>query len=60
MGLSLFFPATRSEAKLKAEINGVNLDECKNAYRTMALTLGSGVLCAGGPGKDSCNGDSGD
>lgn len=55
-----YFTASRSEVKLKLEVNGFNLNQCSNVYRRASITLGTNVLCAGGEeGKDSCSGDSG-
>lgn len=54
------FAASRSEVKLKLEVNGFNLNRCNNAYRVASITLNSKQMCAGGEeGKDSCSGDSG-
>lgn len=52
--------ASRSEIKLKLEVNGFNLNRCGQVYRAAGITLNPKQLCAGGEeGKDSCNGDSG-
>lgn len=56
-----YFSASRSDVKLKLEVNGFNLGQCTNVYRRASISLGQNVLCAGGEeGKDSCSGDSGD
>lgn len=55
------FSASRSEVKLKLEVNGFNLEQCAGVYRRASISLGTNILCAGGEeGKDSCSGDSGD
>lgn len=60
---SSIFPhavASRSDIKLKLEVNGFNLNRCGQVYRAAGITLNPKQLCAGGEeGKDSCNGDSG-
>lgn len=55
------FAASRSDVKLKLEVNGINLDRCDDIYqRYLGVKLTSKQLCAGGEeGRDSCSGDSG-
>lgn len=56
----VLFSASRSDIKLKLEVNGYNLDECSEVYRNHKIRLNSKHLCAGGEeGRDSCSGDSG-
>ncbi|XP_055301168.1 serine protease easter-like [Sitodiplosis mosellana] len=56
------FPlGTNSNIKLKAEVDGVPINQCNNVYRERNVMLTDKQLCAGGgvSGKDSCKGDSG-
>lgn len=46
--------ATRSDVKLKLEVDGFNWDQCANVYRRAAVVLGNNALCAGGAGM-SCS-----
>lgn len=57
----VFFSGTRSQVKLKLDVNGFNMNECTKIYQKMGVTLTNSMqICAGGDGgKDSCNGDSG-
>lgn len=61
LNFTKWFAASRSDVKLKLEIDGFNFNRCNNVYRTAAqITLNPKQICAGGEsGKDSCNGDSG-
>lgn len=53
--------ASKSDVKLKVEVDGFNFDKCKNLYRVTKIDLIQSQLCAGGKeGEDSCSGDSGD
>lgn len=56
-----FLIGTNSNLKLKAEVDGVSLNQCNNVYRQLNVVLTSKQLCAGGDatGRDSCRGDSG-
>lgn len=52
--------ASRSDVKLKLEVNGFNLNRCNNVYKVVSLSLTTKHLCAGGEeDRDSCSGDSG-
>lgn len=58
----VYFSASRSEVKLKVEVNGFNLQECAKIFsREIGIKLTNDKqLCAGGEdNKDSCEGDSG-
>lgn len=49
-----------SSIKLKTELQPFNLQECKERYRGLGVTIKKSQICAGGfNGKDSCSGDSG-
>lgn len=55
------FSASRSDVKLKLDVNGFNFDQCSNIYEKSSIKLSNKQLCAGGEeGKGTCNGDSGD
>lgn len=55
-----WFAASRSEVKLKLEMDGFNLNRCSSVYNLAGVSLNQKQLCAGGEqGKDSCSGDSG-
>lgn len=56
-----YFLGRKSSYKKKLGVNGFNLNECSNIYRSRnSMALGNNVMCAGGEeGKDSCSGDSG-
>lgn len=52
--------ASVSNIKLKARVDGINLEECNQVYRRHGVTLVDSQICAGGEkGIDSCRGDSG-
>lgn len=56
----VLFLASKSEIKLKVEVDGFNFDRCSELYRVTGLKLIPTQLCAGGKeGEDSCSGDSG-
>lgn len=40
--------ASRSDVKLKLEIEGFNLNRCNNVYRLAGISLNNGQICAGG------------
>lgn len=45
---------------MKLDVQGVNLNSCRNIYKTEGYMLMDTHLCAGGEeGHDSCSGDSG-
>ncbi|XP_028895834.2 serine protease easter isoform X1 [Zeugodacus cucurbitae] len=49
-----------SNVKLKAELVGVPLENCRHVYRPQSILLEATQMCAGGKkGVDSCRGDSG-
>lgn len=49
-----------SSIKLKASVDGVDLNECQNVYKAQGINLENSQMCAGGKkGIDSCRGDSG-
>lgn len=54
------FTASRSDVKLKVEVDGFDFDRCSERYTITGLQLIPTQLCAGGKqGEDSCQGDSG-
>ncbi|XP_031632048.1 serine protease easter-like isoform X2 [Contarinia nasturtii] len=51
---------SKSDVKLKVEVDGFNWNRCNKLYRITGISLIQSQLCAGGKaGEDSCQGDSG-
>lgn len=49
-----------SPIKLKTDVLPFNLNECKQRYQSLGVSIKKSQVCAGGmSGKDSCSGDSG-
>lgn len=56
----ILYTASRSDVKLKLEVQGFNLNDCAEVYKNDGYIVTEKHLCAGGDeGRDSCNGDSG-